>query len=49
MNAELDEARKALAAYEKSEPPAGRGAAARTAPKSFDDEVAEELAKLDRP
>jgi hypothetical protein len=47
--AELAEAKEALAAYEQSEPPAGKGGAARPAAKTFEQEVDEEIRKLDRP
>ena len=49
MQAELAEAKESLAAYEKSEPPAGKGGSARPVNKTFEQEVDEELAKLDRP
>lgn len=48
VNAELAEAKTALEAYEKSEPPAGKGGGAKTVAKSFDEEVDEELRKLDK-
>jgi hypothetical protein len=49
MQAELAEAKESLAAYEKSEPPAGKGGTARPAAKSWEQEVDEELRKMDRP
>ena len=47
--AELAEAKEALAAYEASEPPAGKGGSAKPAAKSWEQEVDEELKKMDRP
>lgn len=47
--AELAEAKEALSAYEQSEPPAGKGGGAKTSAKTWDQEVDEELRKLDRP
>ena len=46
---ELAEAKEALAAYEQSDPPAGKGGGPKPAPKGFMEEVDEELRKLDRP
>jgi hypothetical protein len=47
--AELAEAKEALAAYEASEPPAGKGGSAKPSAKTFEQEVDEELRKMDRP
>jgi hypothetical protein len=46
---ELAETKAALEAYEKSEPPAGKGGGARTPTKTFEQETDAEIAALDKP
>jgi hypothetical protein len=46
---ELAETKAALEAYEKSEPPAGKGGGARTPTKTFDQETDAEIDALNRP
>jgi hypothetical protein len=48
MKAELEEAKKALAEYEDSAPPAGRGGSPRAPSKDFMQEVDAELDKMDK-
>lgn len=45
---ELAETKAALEAYEKSEPPAGKGGSAKPVIKSFQQEADDEIAKMDR-